>query len=593
MLYLGAKRSIIAKAVQALITGYAVKPYAGVECDDGLLTGGRYTQDHFNPGGGSENIYTFCTVDIRFAANNGVTLTRGYAGGSAARLQFTTAAAQAVFWNTAIAPTAGTYSLKFKLRSTPGAGSQNLRYGSTALTPVTVNESGWTTVSLQFTTTGTDWRSGFLTGDGTNTPDVLIDEIQFYLGVLADVPAFSTEVFSKDYRPAMAYAGSQKRSGKLYDNSALGGSGVLRLPTFPATKSFTELTVLVAFRNDVASNNGTVICADFDSTLGTSITSLALGVNTAGSPLFYPSPTNFSKVTILNEGLHILGIKLKANTRSIFFHEMELASDTTAWPGLVSRLLRVGSSGSSLNSHLSTWQMRGQIAGFNVCDTFLSDADYHTAVKVLREKVVQAGAVMAQIPGFLISMGDSQTASFTGARGPSWAVLQADAGRYSPTLNMRNFAVGGYTLANLVSQIPTVTKLISEVNKVSGRKAIVAIYTGTNDQTAIVASPSGHWANIVSTLINPIVAAGGIPVIGTLCPDGGSPPVGFEAARLVFNSLIRASGHAVMDFGGDAVMGNVANCTGPNYDSDFRHFSTAGQVLLANIAQPSIQLAMA
>lgn len=592
MLYLGAKRSIIAKAVRTLIASYAVAPYAGVEVDDGLLTGGRYTQDHFNPGGGNENIYTFCTVDIRFAANSNVTLTRGYAGGSAARLQFTTTAAQAAFWNTAIAPPAGTYSLKFKLKSAPGAGLQNLRYGSATLTTVTVNESVWVTVPLEFTTTGADWRSGFLTGDGTNTPDVLIDEIQFYDRLLASVPAFSTEVLSKDYRPALAYAGSQKRSGKLYDNSALGGSGVLRLPTFPATKSFTELTVLVAFRNDVASNNGPVICADYDPSLGTSLASLALGVTTAGAPLFYPSPTNFSKVTILNEGLHILGIKLKATARAIFFHEMELASDTTAWPGLVARLLRVGSTGASLNSHLTTWQMRGKIADFHVCDSYLSDADYRTAVKVLREKVIRAGEVMAPMSGFLITMGDSQTASFSGARGPSWGVLQADMGRHIPTMNMRNFAVGGYTLANLVLQLPAVTKMIGEVKALSGRKAVVAIYTGTNNQTDIVASPSGFWNSVLNQLILPIEAAGGVVVIGTLCPDGGAPPTGFEAARLAFNLYVLASGRIVMDFGGDVVMGNVANCTGVNYDTDFRHFSTAGHVLLADIAESAIQLAM-
>ena len=569
-------------------TPYPVTPYSGIETTDGLATNGRYTPDHYTPGG-SLNIYSFPTVDIRFAANTNVTLTRAFALGSAARLQFTTTAAQAVFWSSAVAPPAGTYTLRFRLKSAPGAGTQAVRYGSTALTSDTVDESTWKTMTLTFTTAGSDWRSGFLTGSGTNTPDLLIDWIQFYEGGAGAIPDFSTEVFAGDFRPALAYAGSQKRSGQVYDNSALGGSGILRLPTFPATKTFSEITILAAFRNDTASNNGPIICADFDATLGTGLTSLALSVTTAGAPQYYPTPTNFTKVTVLGAGWQIMGMRLRSNARSILLQEIELAADSAAWAGIAARLLRIGSSGGSLNSHLSTWQMRGKIADFAVFDSYLSDADYQASVAVLRERVTQAGETMAPMPAFLISMGDSQTASFTGARGPSWAVLQADAGRHTPTLNMRNFAVGGYTLANLVSQLPAVTKTIAEVKKVSGRKAIVAIYVGTNDQAAIVASPSAFWASVESTLLAPIVAAGGIPVIGTLCPDGGSPPTGFESARIALNVIIRASGYAVMDFGGDAVMGDVANCTGPNYDADFRHFSTAGQVLLANIAQPVIQ----
>jgi hypothetical protein len=591
----GTKLTSISNTIRRIlgITKYPVSPYAGIDSIDGMLTNGRYTPDHYNPGG-SNNIYTFCSTDIRFVANTNVTLTRAFANGpanpmSAARLQFTTTTAQAFFWNSGVAPVAGTYTLRFKVKSNTGSGSQVIRYGSTALTSVTIDEVSWATVTLQFTTSGSDWRTGLLTGSGSNTPDVLLDEIQFYEGVSSNVPDFSTEVFTGDFRPALAYINSQKRSGQVYDNSALGGSGVLRLPTYPATKTFTEITALVAFRNDVSSNNGPVLCADFDPTLGTSLTSFALSVNTSGSPQFYPSPTNLSKTTVLGEGWHIIGIRLKPTARSISFHEIELALDSATWNGLAAKLFRIGSSGGSLNSHLTTWQMRGKFSDIVVFDSYLSDNDYYTCVKALRERVARAGETMAPMPAYLITMGDSQTASFTGARGPSWGVLQADAGRYNPTLNMRNFAVGGYNLANLVAQLPVVTKTIAEVLKLSGRKPVVAIYTGTNDQVAIVSSPSTHWANIVSALINPIIAAGGIPVIGTLCPDGGSPPIGFEAARLVFNSIILSSGYPVMDFGGDAVMGNVANCTGTNYDTDFRHFSTAGQVLLAAIAQPTIQ----
>ena len=595
MRLLATKLNSMSNAVRRVlgITEYPMRPYTGIESIDGTLTDGRYTPDHYNPGG-SNNIYTFCSTDIRFVANTNVTLTRAFASGpinfmSAARLQFTTTTAQAFFWNSGVAPVAGTYTLRFKVKSNTGSGSQVIRYGSTALTSVTIDEVSWATVTLQFTTSGSDWRTGLLTGSGSNTPDVLLDEIQFYEGVSSNVPDFSTEVFTGDFRPALAYINSQKRSGQVYNNSALGGSGVLRLPTYPATKTFTEITALVAFRNDVSSHNGPVLCADFDPTLGTSLTSFALSVNTSGSPQFYPSPTNLSKTTVLGEGWQIIGIRLKPTARTISFHEIGLASDSTNWSGITSRLLRVGSTGGALNSHLTTWQMRGKFSDIVVFDSYLSDDNYYTSVKALRDRVVRAGETMAPTPAYLITMGDSQTASFTGARGPSWGVLQADVGRYSPTLNMRNFAVGGYTLSNLVSQLPSITKTISEVNKLSGRKAIVAIYTGTNDQAAIVANPSGHWANITSTLLEPIIAAGGIPIIGTLCPDGGSPPVRFEAARLIFNDIIRSSAYSIMDFGGDPVMGNVANCTGPNYDTDFRHFSTAGQVLLAAIAQPVVQ----
>jgi len=595
-----------AAAIQLLerspvVTVFPVTPYSLVESVNGFFTNGRETPDAINPGA-SKNIYCFSSGDIRFTSNSGVTVTRFYADGptstgTAARCQFTTTAAQAKFHETTVRPPAGTYTLKFKLRSTAGAGSQALRYGSsgvpTSLTAVTVDESGWTAASYQFTTTGSDYASVILTGNGSNTPDVMIDEIQYYEGVAADVPLWSTEVLTGNFRRSLAWPGSQVKSGFVYNNASSGGSGVLRLPGFPATpKVFTEITVIVAFKYDTASNNGPLITADYDPLLSSTISTFSILTATAGGLVFNPSPTNFSKVNLLGEGWQIAVIRLKANARSIHSHEIELASDTTAFAGFSARLFRLGSYTASVVSSASTYAMQGKHAVTAIFDKYLTDDQLLLSVQSVRERVSLMGETIAPMPAFLISMGDSQTASFAGARGPSWAVLQSDVGRFSPTLQMRNLAVGGYTLANIVAQLPTLTRIITQVKNMTGRKAVVAIYTGTNDQATLTANPASFWATVKSTLLDPIIAAGGIPVVGTLCPDGGTPPTGFEAARLTYNNLIRADTYRVMDFGGDVVMGDVATCAGANYDTDHRHFSTAGHLLLAPIAQAAIAAAI-
>lgn len=526
----------------------------------------------------------------------------------ATTIDYATTAQLFSFWVTASRPPAGTYTVRFRITSND-ANTYAMRYGASTPAPgystVSAQPGVWTTCEKEITTDGsTNWSAFALLGDGTNTPKVRIDEVQIYNDTAANVPAFSTEVHGDDFVHPYAWPVTRhiNRALDLTTSSAL-GAGIFRLKNWPAVTHFSAITMIAVAAMDAYQTNQQLISTDYNAALGTTNSTLATVSAQNDGALDFGGITSLFAHDLVGQGFHVAGLRVKDGQRIGSIDTWEAATGTNAFTGFDARLMRVGANGTSETNAQTTFRWNGKICHAKVFDRFLTDEQYAIEVETIKGKLQAAGIQMGDMPTVTILLGDSQTASFSGSRGPSWGVLQATAGRHTPNMPVRNLAIGGYTTQMIVSdQLPIALRMIPQITRNAGRRAVVAMYIGTNNQQELVddwnngvssfTSPTGWWQTVRSTLIQPLLDAGARVAIGTLLPDGGSPPVNFEPARVAWNTALKATaGIAVMDFASDPVMGNVANNTGANWDPDHRHCSTLGHTVLAPYAATGIAAA--
>ena len=86
-------------------------------------------------------------------------------------------------------------------------------------------------------------------------------------------------------------------------------------------------------------------------------------------------------------------------------------------------------------------------------------------------------------------------------------------------------------------------------------------------------------------------------IVGTMLPRTGgftAPMVSatFETQRLAYNTWLRANyatfADTLADYGADAIMGNVANCTNTAYYADQTHPASGGHAILASICAAAV-----
>lgn len=529
------------------------------------------------------------------SATTGPTVTRFVDGTNYTRIQFTVNTQTFQFFAAAQRPPndGATRSLRFICRSRAGAGNQAIRWGnSAAYTSGTATEAG-ITCTYEYTA---NYNILAVTGDGANTPDIEISEVQFYRTALASMPAYATENPGDDFVAPLGFTPNTRHQNHCLYNADTNvyGAAIIRPAGWPATKSWSSFTVMVAVFMETAAA-GTVWSTDNNSTLSTTNTTAFIN-STAVGEYSFGNVTKLARHIVTGQGVHIFALRQNATTAEAFWNGVPLSATTGVYAAISARIFRLLASANSDTLWQNSSWLRGGLGGAVMWDSYLSDADMIVSAKAMRAKVQAGSVTLASTPAFLTTMGDSQTASFSGTFGPSWGVLQADAARYTPNLPMRNLAVGGKTLADVVSeQLPECLRINTGVQAIPGCKHIAAFYTCANNRAEIAADPTAFFATMVSTLITPLVNAGITPVIATPLPDtNGSTPAGYEVGRLSLRSTIIASGYRYMDFGGDAVMGATATTSGGvYYDADLRHVITAGHALLAPIAATSIAAAIA
>lgn len=512
-------------------------------------------------------------------------------------------------WTSAYRPPAGTYTIDFQVKSNTGS-DQAIRTGnaSQGYTARTAAAASWLHVQQQITTTGSDWASFDITGDGTNTPDILIDEMRIYEDTTANVPAIASDPQGDDFMPILAVR-KTRHTGRLLDNTAstAEGAGVLRVQGYPTAKVFTECTLIAAAALSTSAASQQLLTTDTTTALGTTNTTLGIISGAAdGSPDF-TGVTSFFDYEMTGQGVVVLALTVKDGARSGYVDAVEIGSGTGAFAGFSARMFRMGSNSTLEVGYSSTFRWQGLIGAGKVFDRYLRSDEIAVEVAKVKAGLRAAGIAVTTPAAFVVALGDSQASSGSGARGPSWAYLQADAGAFTPNMPVRVLALGGKTSQQLVSEQLPVTLLMIEQALAAGIRLVASIFTATNNQDEIVTdwnggvspftSPTGWWETTKATLIDPIVAAGGKVTFATPLPDGGSPPANWESARVALQAKIIAdyTGSTdvfVMDFGGTAGVSTVADTAGANYDTDHRHLTTAGHLVLKPVVTAAINAAL-
>lgn len=543
-------------------------------------------------------------------------VTPGYAdgpsvAGTATRFLQTTLAQLFTLWTNAYRPPAGTYTVEFWLKST-GGGALNARSGNaTQGYTVRAVTGAWTKFQHQFTTTGADWSSFVITGDGVTLADFLIGEVRMYQLVAADVPLIAADPPGDDFMPTLAFA-KVRHLGRLLDNTAATaeGAGLLRIQGYPTVKVFSEITLLFVGALITAATSQQMITTDTTTALGTTNTTLAITSGQADGAPDYSGITSFFDYEMTGQGAVAVALAVKNNDRRGYVDALEMGSAATAFAGFSARAFRVGANSSTEVGYASTFRYQGLIGAAKVFDRYLTGDEILIEVAKVKAELAAAGIVLAQIPAAICAMGDSQTASSTGSRGPSWAYQQADAGTYG-TINMpvRVLAVGGTTTQDLVrDQLPVALNFVRLAVK-AGIRPIVTIFTATNNQQEIVDdwvggdaalmfnNLAGWWQYTRANVIAPLVAAGAKVVFATPLPDGGTPPANWEPARSALRlrqiaDYVGSTTVFIQDFGGTAGISTVGDTAGANFDTDHRHLLTAGHTIAKPVTAAAVNLAL-
>lgn len=565
-----------------VVTQYNVTPLISINSIDSLTSNGRNIKNRSVLTSPTRNIISLDTGDIRSGAVTGLTITKNYTTGpsgtgtTAQRIQIAATTNSFIFY-TGVTPPAGDYRMTYKVKLNTGQGTKDMRYGnlSAGLTTVSINDATWTTITHDFTASGSNYTSSSIyPGTGAAVPfDLLLDEVQLYDRDGSTIPVFANEVKGWHLKSTGgAFRGTLARSGYLLDNSSGGACGQLVATEFPSTKTFNEFTAFAAFKYETAST-GQVIVTETDATLGTTGLTASIGTSSTGTIVTNPMNTGLTNINILGQGWVIVGIRVKSNSRQSFFHEIEMGTATTAFTPFQARLLRLG-------GQTTASPMLGKIAIVNCWDTYLSDTDVANVVKSMRERIALIGETMPTFRNFYIAEGDSRTALATN----SYAFLMGNAGEFTPNLYMRNFAVSGSHASDVTARLAAVTRVVAQA-ALNSRNVIMSILIGTNDSSTIAASGAAAYYN---ASIKPIWAAYkalGVKLIACTELPAIAAGATYETERLALNALIRADAgilyDALADFASDSVMG-VANSYTlyPSNWTDTLHPNAAGHLLL-------------
>lgn len=521
--------------------------------------------------------------------------------GTATRALSTGTTQSFILWNSTgptTPPLAGTYTVAFQCKSNSGADAA-IRYGNgtDGYTAGTALAASWTKFVLQITANGTNWASFIITGDGTNMPDLLIDEVQIYPDVSSALPSMATENPGNDFAFPFAFQPATKFSGRALDINGAGvpGAGVLRVSGYPTAKAFTELTMLTVSAMDVKAASQWLLSTDSSTPYGTSTATAYISSTQADGQMDHSIGSYYAAHDRGGAGFFIDALRIKAGAQEAFLDNIEMVSTTTAFAGFSARIFRVGAAANLATAWQNTTRWQGRIAAAVVFDRYLTDAEITSAVAALKARVRANGIIIEQIPAFYLAMGDSQTWHIDNSanQGPSYAYLQAVAGTYTPNLPMRNLAQSGNTFDQQLAFLPAARRSILAA-VAGGRKAVVTMYIGSNPLGAdVIAGGAAYWNRVKTEWADKITSSGGIPVVGTLTPRGD---LDWETQRLAYNTALRASGVRYMDFAADATMGNAANynLTGTTWvKSDGLHWTTVGQTLISAVATPVIKAALA
>lgn len=580
-------------------SSFPVEPLWAIYSEDNTLSDGRVVPNRYGTTPFNNNLFNLSTGYIRTGGGAGV-VTNFFALGpggamTASRVELATDAT-VMLVQAGGAPPAGNYTIKVMAKLNSGGPTKDIRFGDATpgYTTTTVNDTTWTPLIItNYAASGTTYDSiSILPGIGASPVDLLIDEIQWYLAA-ETMPSFSTE--QNDYHLKVrnrGFPGSLSRTGNLLNNSSGGSVGNVLNPAFPAAVTYTELTAIVAFKF-LTLGTGQMLVTEADAVLGTTTSSLQLGVNAGtgiqGQLTMAPINSGTTRVDTVGQGWHTYAIRMRNLNRECYFNGIELNSATTAFAGIQARLLNLGGATAASPA-------RGDFGVWAFWNSYLSDADFAASHRKIEADIAAMGESMGTFDNFYIAEGDSITANaFVTADGPSYAYLLGAAGEFAgePPLYLRNKAVSSSGIATLETRKANTLLVISQAIA-AGARPIVTVLIGTNDTTEIAAGYLAYYAKLKSYWAD-LRAAGAKVVACTLLPANVGNPT-WDAQRALLNAYMRtqtADYDALADLAADPDIGPDAAPAALVYYYDTIHLNGAGHLKAKPIVKAAIQTVMA
>ena len=339
----------------------------------------------------------------------------------------------------------GTISVRWRMRSVAGKGSQTfdtLFPGSNTLGQ-TVTES-WATYEQQLTYSGSGDLNIRFPADDTQ---VEIDELQFYEGALASMPAFSAEVHG-GVRKALAHAASLTFDGNGAVDTASDTSGLIAIdPAFPAKHTYSEITVLEV-RSVASGTSGGHLLNLYKQESGTSLALLRVDndPNYVGEiNSLRPAASRASVAANLRgKGVFISGWSSSATEASQIIEGARVYRVSAAFTPIATNRFLLGSYAGTEGADQRNNFAPGKHVFTVIWDRALTDEELAEVSAHLHRLATAAGHTMASAKGDHpeVWSGDSNC---TRTNPTDHSVLTTHDGRFSPGKNMicANTSVGG------------------------------------------------------------------------------------------------------------------------------------------------------
>ena len=211
-----------------------------------------------------------------------------------------------------------------------------------------------------------------------------------------------------------------------------------------------------------------------------------------------------------------------------------------------------------------------------------------TQMQSLRRSLMVAFGFAPQVRDRLVTIGDSIT------QGAGAAANDGFTARV-PALLTRKFQLCAMGVAGEQQSTETAGTYTPYV--VSGAFNVAHVFSGTNDFAQGNLSTATLQTSTQALCV--ALRSGGFNkiIVGTMLPRTGgftAPMVSatFETQRLAYNTWLRANyatfADTLADYGADAIMGNVANCTNTAYYADQTHPASGGHAILASICAAAV-----
>ena len=430
----------------------------------------------------------------------------------------------------------GTYTISFYARSASGSQDIHVSYddGITKTTPVVSIGETWTRYEATFVVT-TGLTGLNIANDDSSAVDL------FLWGLLVE-PGSTASTY-----PVLDWHGFVKApvwitEGLNFSSTWMVGVSASR------PKTLTAATFYFAVKKTVTHDYSPI----FSSSLGvppelhlfSSYGGTGVGFNAGGIGLHY------GKVRADDGNWHIIALACDGSTAKLFMDSTQILKATGTMGSLTVDRFYI----SNINN-IGTLEFGGQIAYCLGYDSAHDTETIRATTNLIQDLIAPRGIAAVDLPELLIFEGDSITAAATDTQ-------------LSPTVKFVNVAVGGSTLANLVSRSDNV----KEYHR-PGQNTILRVMIGAND---LLSFGAATYFPMLKAYTDDMQAFGMKVVVCTNTPINNAS---FETERQALATLIRADNdfEAVIDFADDPDYGQFANAADTDKYPDGLHPTTTVQ----------------